>query len=82
MSENKILRTKIGVISSDKMNKTRVVSVEEIRRHPIYLKSYRFTSKIKAHDEKNEYKTGDQVEICETKPISGGKAWKIVRKVK
>lgn len=73
---------KIGIVTSDKMDKTRVVSIVELRRHPIYGKSYKFTSKIKAHDEKNEFHAGDEVEIAQTKPISKEKAWKIVRKVK
>jgi len=75
----KNIRKLVGVIVSDKMIKTRVVAIEEIRRHPIYLKSYKATSKIKAHDENNEYKTGDIVEIIQTRPLSGDKAWKIVR---
>jgi small subunit ribosomal protein S17 len=72
----------IGQIISDKMTKTKVVAITEIRRHKIYQKSYKVTSKIKAHDEKDEYKMGDMVEIQASRPISSGKSWKIMGKIK
>jgi len=72
----------IGKITSDKMQKTRVVEILEMRRHPIYHKAYPITTKIKAHDEENSFKVGDIVEIIAVRPISRDKAWKITRKVK
>ncbi len=69
-----------GIVISDKMNKTRVVSVARLKEHPLYKKYYRITRKFKAHDEKNEYKTGDKVLIEETRPLSKEKRWKIISK--
>jgi len=77
----KKVNKKIGVIVSDKMDKTRVVAIVEQRAHPIYQKTFSVTNKIKAHDEKNEYHKGDKVEIFETKPYSKSKAWSIQRKI-
>lgn len=71
----------VGKVISDKMDKTCVVAIDEKRRHPIYQKSYHVTSKIKAHDEKNEYHLNDVVEIESTRPISRDKSWKINRKI-
>lgn len=71
----------IGVVTSDKMNKTRVVAVDNLRKHPKYLKYYRVTTKFKVHDENNEYKTGDKVVIQETRPLSKEKRWTILSKV-
>jgi len=62
-----------GVVVSDKMNKTVVVAVSRFVKHPLYGKYYKVTKKYKAHDENGKYKTGDQVEIMETKPISKDK---------
>ena len=70
-----------GKIVSDKMDKTRVVSVTRLKKHPRYKKYYKVTRKFKAHDEKNEYKTGDEVIIEETRPISKDKRWKIIEKI-
>lgn len=70
-----------GTVVSDKMQKTRVVAVTNMRQHPKYLKYYKVTSKFKAHDEKNEYKIGDRVVIQETIPMSKEKRWKIVGKM-
>lgn len=77
----KIKRQLKGEVVSDKMNKTRVVAVGYLRKHSKYLKYYKVTSKFKAHDENNEYKTGDEVIIEETRPMSKEKRWKIVSKV-
>lgn len=71
----------IGDVISDKMDKTRVVRVSRIAVHPLYKKRYKVTKKYKAHDEKNEYKVGDRVEIQETRPLSKDKRWIIVRKI-
>ena len=70
-----------GVVTSDKMTKTRVVSVTRNKRHPKYLKYYKVTTKFKAHDEKNEYKTGDKVVIQESRPLSKDKRWVIISKI-
>lgn len=70
-----------GKVISDKMNKTRVVLVEKYIVHPIYQKKYKISKKYKAHDEKNEYKTGDIVFIEEVRPISREKRWKIIGKI-
>lgn len=71
----------IGVVVSDKMMKTRVVAVSSLKKHPKYLKYYRVTTKFKAHDENNEYKTGDTVTIAEVRPLSKEKRWKIIGKI-
>ncbi|CCF82275.1 30S ribosomal protein S17 [Nitrolancea hollandica] len=72
--------TKVGRVTSDKMDKTVVVSVDYLRRHPIYHKTVRRTSKFKAHDEQNQCRTGDLVMIEETRPLSKTKRW-IVREI-
>lgn len=71
----------IGTVISDKMDKTCVVAIDEKRRHPVYQKSYHVTSKIKAHDGKNEYHLKDIVEIASVRPISRDKSWVITRKI-
>jgi len=76
----KIKRKLEGIVASDKMNKTRVVTVTYFRRHPKYLKYYKVTKRFKAHDEKNEYKIGDKVTIEEARPLSKDKRWLIVNK--
>ena len=75
------VRTRKGVVVSDKMQKTRVVEVAITKRHPKYLKQYIAHSRFKAHDEKNEYKTGDTVKIAATRPLSKEKRWTIVAKL-
>lgn len=72
-------RTRIGVVVSDKMDKTITVAVELDKRHPLYGKVYKTTKKFKAHDENNEAKIGDTVEIMETRPLSKGKYFRLVR---
>ena len=66
-----------GVVVSDKMQKTVVVSVSRFIKHPLYGKYYKVSKKYKAHDEDNKYKIGDEVEIVETKPISKDKKFKV-----
>ena len=68
-----------GVVVSDKMDKTIVVSVSRFIKHPLYGKFYKVSKKYKAHDEENKYKTGDKVEIVETRPISKDKKFKVVK---
>mgnify|MGYP001602479300 FL=1 len=70
-----------GVVVSDKMSKTRVVSISRLKKHPKYLKYFKASSRFKAHDEKNEYKVGDTVIIEESRPISKEKKWKIISKI-
>ena len=72
-------RKLIGRISSDKMNKTVVVEVVRFKRDPMYKKYVRVRKRYHAHDEKNEYKTGDRVEIVEHRPISRQKRWAVAR---
>lgn len=74
-------RTLQGTIVSDKMDKTRVVEISRLKKHPVYKKYYKTTRKFKAHDEKNEYKTGDKVLIEETRPLSKDKRWRIMSKI-
>ena len=69
-----------GIVVSDKMDKTVVVSVSRFIKHPLYGKFYKVSKKYKAHDEENKYKTGDNVEIVETKPISKDKRFKVITK--
>jgi len=76
-----MIRTLRGTVVSDKMDKTVVVAVSALKEHPIYRKKYKVTTKFKAHDEKNESKVGDLVEITETRPVSRDKRWLVARKL-
>lgn len=67
-----------GVVVSDKMEKTVVVSVSRFVKHPKYGKYFKISKKYKAHDEENKFKTGDTVEIVQTKPISKDKRFKVI----
>src|SRR6185503_17354633 len=71
-------KTKVGRVVSDKMDKTIVVSVERLARHPIYKRVIRLTTKFKAHDEDNDAHVGDTVLIEESRPLSATKLWKLV----
>ena len=71
--------SKVGVVVSDRMDKTAVVAVERQVRHPAYKRIIRRTSRFFAHDEKNDAKVGDSVEIVETRPMSKNKRWRIAR---
>lgn len=77
-SERKERKTRVGVVVSDKMDKTRVIAVERLVRHPLYQRTIRETVKLKAHDETNDTKTGDRVRVMETRPLSKDKHWRIV----
>ncbi len=70
-------RKLVGVVTSDKMNKTRIVLVERRLSHLKYGKYMTRRTKYKAHDEKNEFKTGDRVQIVETRPLSREKRWRV-----
>jgi small subunit ribosomal protein S17 len=71
-------KVKVGHVSSDKMNKSRVVIIERSVRHPLYGKFIKKTSKFLAHDESNESHEGDVVMIMETRPLSKRKRWRVV----
>jgi len=76
--ERNYRKTRVGRVVSDKMDKTVVVAIETLVRHPLYGKSLKRTTKFKAHDELNECKTGDKVKIMETRPLSKDKRWRLV----
>ncbi|MDH7577516.1 MAG: 30S ribosomal protein S17 [Bacillota bacterium] len=71
-------KTRIGRVVSDKMDKTVVVAVETLVRHPLYGRTVRRTKKFKAHDEENSCRIGDQVRIMETRPMSKEKRWRVM----
>ena len=76
--ERNLRKEKIGVVVSDKMERTIVVEVLRKVKHPIYGKFVKRTSKFAAHDDKNECRTGDTVRIMETRPLSKSKCWRLV----
>jgi len=78
MEERNRRKTRVGFVTSDKMDKTITVSVEESIRHSLYGKSVKRTKKFKAHDENNECQIGDKVRIMETRPLSKDKRWRLV----
>ncbi len=71
-------KTKVGIVVSDKMDKTISVAVEDFVRHSLYGKAVKRTKKFKAHDEENECNIGDKVRIMETRPLSKDKRWRLV----
>ena len=77
--ERNLRKTRVGVVVSDKMDKTIVVAVKDSVQHPLYKKIMKRTVKFKAHDEKNECGVGDRVELMETRPISADKRWRLVQ---
>ena len=78
MAERNLRKSRVGIVTSDKMDKTIVVSVIEHVKHPLYGKIMKRTYKLKAHDENNEAKAGDKVQVMETRPISKDKRWRLV----
>ncbi len=76
--ERNLRKTRVGMVTSDKMDKTIVVSIVDNVRHPLYKKIVKRTYKLKAHDEKNECKIGDRVKVMETRPLSKDKRWRLV----
>jgi len=76
--ERGLRKVRIGKVVSDKMDKTIVVAVEKLVRHPLYGKTVKRTAKFKAHDENNTAKIGDVVKIMETRPLSKDKRWRLV----
>lgn len=81
MAERNLRKTRIGVVTSNKMTKTITVAVERKVKHPIYGKFLKKTTKFHAHDEKNECAIGDVVKIMETRPLSKTKRWRLVEVV-
>ena len=81
MAERNLRKTKLGVVSSNRMDKTITVSVERKVKHPLYGKFVKKSTKFHAHDEKNECSIGDTVKIMETRPISKTKRWRLVEVV-
>ena len=76
--ERNLRKTRIGLVTSDKMDKTIVVSIVDNVKHPLYGKIVKRTYKLKAHDENNEAKKGDRVRVMETRPLSKDKRWRLV----
>lgn len=77
MSERSLRKTRVGKVVSDKMDKTVVVAIVDNVKHPLYKKIIKRTVKMKAHDENNECRIGDRVEIMETRPLSKDKRWRV-----
>ena len=77
--ERALRKTRVGLVVSDKMDKTIVVAVQDSVKHPLYGKIVKRTVKFKAHDEKNECGIGDKGEIMETRPLSKDKNWRLLR---
>ena len=77
--ERTLRKTRVGVVVSDKMDKTVVVAIKDNVKHPLYKKVIKSTYKLKAHDENNECGIGDTVEVMETRPLSKDKRWRLVR---
>lgn len=78
MTERNLRKSRVGVVSSNKMTKTITVAVQRKVKHPMYGKFVKKTTKFHAHDENNEAKIGDVVKIMETRPLSKTKRWRLV----
>ena len=78
MSERNLRKTRVGLVVSDKMDKTVVVAIKDNVKHPLYKKIIKNTIKLKAHDENNTCGVGDRVLIMETRPLSKDKRWRLV----
>ena len=76
--ERNLRKTRVGLVTSDKMDKTIVVSVTDNVKHPLYNKIVKRTYKLKAHDENDECRIGDRVKVMETRPLSKDKRWRLV----
>ena len=77
MSERNLRKTRVGIVTSDKMDKTIVVSIKDKVKHPLYGKIVNRTLKVKAHDETNQCGIGARVMIMETRPLSKDKRWRV-----
>ena len=78
MAERNLRKTRVGVVVSNKMDKTVVVAIIDNVKHPLYKKIVKRTVRLKAHDENNACKVGDRVEVMETRPLSKDKRWRVV----
>ena len=78
MADRTFRKTRVGKVVSDKMNKTIVVAIADSVQHPLYKKIIKRTYKLKAHDENNECRVGDTVQVMETRPLSKDKRWRLV----
>ena len=78
MSDRNLRKTRVGMVVSDKMDKTVVVAIQDNVKHPLYKKIIKRTVKFKAHDEQNACGVGDKVEIMETRPLSKDKRWRVI----
>ncbi|PIR93338.1 30S ribosomal protein S17 [Candidatus Falkowbacteria bacterium CG10_big_fil_rev_8_21_14_0_10_43_10] len=78
--QKKTSRKLKGIVTSDKMDKTIVVKVDRIKKHPKYHKSFTLSKKYKVHDEKNQFQEGDQVTFVECRPLSKDKRWRVLYK--
>ena len=78
MTERGLRKTRVGLVISNKMDKTITVAIERKVPHPIYRKYYKKTTKLLAHDEKGECNMGDRVKIMETRPLSARKRWRMI----
>lgn len=81
MSDRNLRKTRVGIVTSDKMDKTIVVAVTEHVKHPLYKKIIKRTYKLKAHDEENVCGVGDKVKVMETRPLSRDKRWRLIEVV-
>ena len=79
MSDRAFRKARVGMVVSDKMDKTIVVAIEDRVQHPLYKKIMKTTYKLKAHDEKNEAGVGDRVRVMETRPLSKDKRWRLTQ---
>ncbi|HKB85300.1 MAG TPA: 30S ribosomal protein S17 [Ignavibacteriaceae bacterium] len=78
MEQRSLRKTRIGIVVSNKMQKTITVAIERRVPHPLYNKYYKKTTNLMAHDEQSECKIGDKVKIMETRPLSSKKRWRLV----
>jgi small subunit ribosomal protein S17 len=78
MEQRGLRKTRVGIVVSDKMDKTITIAIERKVPHPIYRKYFKKTTKLMAHDEKSECRVGDKVKIMETRPLSKSKRWRLI----
>ena len=79
MSERNLRKTRVGIVVSNKMDRTVVVAIQDNVRHPLYNKIVKRTVKLKAHDEENICNEGDKVQVMETRPLSKDKRWRVTQ---
>ncbi len=78
MEQRGLRKTRVGIVVSDKMEKTITIAIERKVPHPIYRKYFKKTTKLMAHDEKSECRVGDKVKVMETRPLSKNKRWRLI----